>query len=273
MALTGHEYSYFRQLQPMSARMQCRTEAIVLKTIDYGESDQIVTFYTREYGKIKGIAKGARRSKKRFVNALEPFSCSEINFSRRNPDNLDFIDGCDVSSHFPEIRSSLEKTLAASYLIELMDQFTPENKKSEGSFQLLHDFLVLMEKKTLSDALLRFFEIRLLRISGYDPVLDYCISCRAPLENGTTYRFDSVKGGIICNSCKTGTSDAIPVSLGTIKTLLLGREMEAESLGRLIFTAQSAEESRRILSHFIRHILGRELKSLNVLNEISRLYR
>ncbi|MCK9362027.1 MAG: DNA repair protein RecO [Syntrophales bacterium] len=255
----------------MNVRIQCRTEAIVLKTIDYGESDQIVTFYTREYGKIKGIAKGARRSKKRFVNALEPFSCSEINFSRQNPEHLDFIDGCDVSCHFPEIRSNLEKTLAASYLIELMDQFTPENKKSESSFQLLHDFLVLLEKRSPSDTLLRFFEIRLLRVAGYDPVLDYCLCCRMPLANGTTYRFDSVKGGIVCNSCKTGNADAIPVSLGTIKTLLMGRELETDNLGRLLLTAQSAEESRRILSHFIRHILGRELKSLRVLNEINRL--
>ena len=255
----------------MNIRIQCRTEAIVLKTIDYGESDQIVTFYTREYGKIKGIAKGARRSKKRFVNALEPFSCSEINFSRHNPDHLDFIDGCDVSCHFPGIRSNLEKTLAASYLIELVDQFTPENKKSEGSFKLLHDFLVLLEKRALSEALLRFFEIRLLRIAGYDPVLDYCLSCKATLESGKTYRFDSLKGGIVCNSCKTGP-DTIPVSLGTIKTLVMGRAMETESLGRLLFTARSAEESSRLLSQFIRHILGRELKSLRVLNEINRLH-
>lgn len=256
-----------------SSRIQCRTEAIVLKTLDYGESDQIVTFYTREYGKIKGIAKGARRSKKRFVNALEPFCCSAIHFSRKNPDHLDFIDGCDVASHFSDIRSDLEKTLAASYFLELMDQFTPEHKKSEASFHLLYDFLVLLEKKRPSDALLRLFEIRLLRIAGYDPVLDCCISCRQPLNAGRGYRFDSVKGGIVCSGCKPSDGDAIPVSLGTVKTLLLGREIEIENMGRLLFTAQAAEESRRILSRFIRHILGRELKSLRVLNEINRLQK
>jgi DNA repair protein RecO (recombination protein O) len=257
----------------MSPRIPCRTEAIVLKTLDYGESDLIVTFYTREYGKIRGIAKGARRSKKRFVNALEPFSCSAINFSRKNPDHLDFIEGCDVAFHFQEIRSDLEKTLIASYFLELIDQFTPEHKKSEASFQLLYDFLVLLEKKKPSASLLRLFELRLLRIAGYDPVLDGCISCRQPLNAGRGYRFDSVKGGIICSGCKPSDADAIPVSLGTVKTLLMGREMEIENLGRLLFTAQAAEESRRILSHFIRHILGHELKSLRVLNEINRLQR
>jgi DNA repair protein RecO (recombination protein O) len=257
----------------MNSRIQCRTEAIVLKTLDYGESDQIVTFYTREYGKIKGIAKGARRSKKRFVNALEPFCCSAINFSRKDPDHLDFLEGCDVAFHFPEIRSDLEKTLTASYFLDLIDQFTPEHKKSEASFQLLYDFLVLLEKKKTSASLLRLFELRLLRIAGYDPILDCCISCRQPLSAGTGYCFDSVKGGIICSGCKPSDTDTIPVSLGTVKTLLLGREMEIDNLGRLLFTSQTAEESRRILGHFIRHILGRELKSLRVLNEINLLQK
>jgi DNA repair protein RecO (recombination protein O) len=259
----------------MNSRMQCRTQAIVLRTTDYGESDQIVTFFTREYGKIRGIAKGARRSRKRFVNALEPFSCSEIHFSRRNPEHLDFIDGCDVFSHFPNIRCDLEKTLAASYLLELLDQFTPEHKKSEISFNLLYDFLVLMGKRPLSLALLRLFEIRLLKIAGYNPVLDYCLSCKTPLATNMKYRFDSIKGGVVCSAClpQTHAAESIPVSLGTLKTLIMGREIETENLGRLLFSAQTAEESRRILGHFIRHILGREMKSLRVLNEIIRMQK
>jgi DNA repair protein RecO (recombination protein O) len=255
--------------------MQCRTQAIVLRTTAYGDSDQIVTFFTREYGKIKGIAKGARRSRKRFVNALEPFCCSEINFSRRNPEHLDFIDACDVFSHFPDIRNNLEKTLIASYMIELIDQFTPEHKKSETSFNLLYDFLVLLEKKPLSFALLRLFEIRLLKISGYDPVLDRCLACGKPLTDTLKYRFDLAKGGIVCGGCRQEADgeNSLPVSLGTIKTLALGRQMETETLGRLLFTAQSADESRRILGPFIRHILGRELKSLRVLNEVVRMQK
>jgi DNA repair protein RecO (recombination protein O) len=96
------------------ARTLQQTEAIVLRVIDYGESDRIVTFCTADFGKIRGIAKGARRSRKRFVNTLEPFSCSRVHFSRRGPDTLALIEGCDVLSHFPGIRADLEKTLAAS---------------------------------------------------------------------------------------------------------------------------------------------------------------
>jgi DNA repair protein RecO (recombination protein O) len=248
-----------------------RTEAIVLRAIDYGESDRIVTFCTADFGKIRGIAKGARRSRKRFANAIEPFCSTRILFSRRNPDSLALIEGCDVLSHFPGIRADLEKTLAASCLIDLTDQFTPEDKKSEALFCLLLDFLRLLEGTAWSETLLRFFEIRLLRISGYDPVLDHCISCKTSIAKETAYRFDAAKGGLTCNLCAAGSRDAIPVSLGTIRTLLLGREMEIDRLGRLLLSDQSADESRRLLAHFIRHILGRELKSVHVLNEIRRL--
>ena len=255
----------------IQARTPQQTEAIVLRVIDYGESDRIVTFCTADFGKIRGIAKGARRSRKRFVNALEPFSCSRVHFSRRGPESLALIEGCDILSHFPGIRADLEKTLAASYLIDLTDQFTPEDKKNEASFFLLRDFLRLLEGTAMPEALLRFFEIRLLRISGYDPVLDHCLCCKTPIGKQAAYHFDAAKGGLTCNGCGPGNPDAISVSLGTIRTLLLGREMEIGRLGRLLLSGQSADESRRLLGHFIRHILGRELNSVHVLNEIRRL--
>lgn len=252
-------------------RTALRTEAIVLRAIDYGESDRIVTFCTADFGKIRGIAKGARRSRKRFANAIEPFCRSRILFSRRSPESLALIEGCDVLSHFPGIRADLEKTLAASCLTDLTDQFTPEEKKSAASFALLLDFLQLLEKSLLTDALLRFFEVRLLKISGYDPVLDRCICCRKTVAKELAYRFDAARGGVTCSVCASGSREAIPVSLGTIRTLQLGREMEIGELGRLRFSEQSADESRRLLAHFIRHLLGRELKSVHVLNEIRRL--
>ena len=255
----------------MNARKQYRTEAIVLRLLDYGESDRIVTFCTSGYGKIRGIAKGARRSRKRFANALEPFCLSQILFTRRGPDSLAMIDSSEVISHFPLIRADLEKTLRASYLIDLTDQFLPEEKKNETVFELLRTFLRLFEKDPATESLLRFFEIRLLKLAGYDPVLDRCLLCSTPVGNETTYRFVAANGGLTCLSCRPDGPDAIPLALGTVRTLLLGRDMPVEKLARILLSGQSADESRRFLAHFIRHLLGREPKSLHVLNEIRRL--
>ncbi len=248
-----------------------QTEAIVLRVIDYGDSDRIVTFCTSGFGKIRGIAKGARRSRKRFANALEPFSCLRIQFSRKRPESLALITGCDILSHFSGIRADLEKTLAASYLIDLTDQFTPEDKKHEALFVLLRDFLLLLDGTAVTDALMRFFEVRLLGISGYDPVMTHCLRCKTSIGKQAAYRFDAAKGGLTCDACGPENPAAIGLSLGTIRTLLMARDMEIDRLGRLLLSGQSAEESRRVLSCFIRHILGRELKSVHVLNEIRRL--
>jgi DNA repair protein RecO (recombination protein O) len=260
--------TYNKKMKP---RVQCRTEAIVLRLLDYGESDRIVTFYTAGFGKLRGIAKGARRSRKRFANALEPFSCSQILFSSQGPDSLALIEGSDVICHFPAIRADLEKTLSASYLIDLTDRFTLEDKKNEALFTLLHAFLNMIEAGPFTEAILRFFELRILRLSGYDPVLDRCLICKMPLEKATAYRFKAADGGLTCIACRPDSPDAIPVSLGTIRTLLLGREMGIDQLSRLLLSDQSADESRQLLALFIRHILGRELKSLHVLNDIRRL--
>jgi DNA repair protein RecO (recombination protein O) len=255
----------------MNTRNQYHTEAIVLRIFDYGESDRIVTFYTSGFGKLRGIAKGARRSRKRFANALEPFSCSKILFSRRGPESLALIENSDVICHFPAIRADLEKTLNASYLIDLMDQFTLEDKKSEDLFRLLLQFLQLLETVPARETLLRFFEIRLLKLSGYDPFLDHCLICKTPLDKETAYRFNAADGGLTCLNCRPEGPDAISVSLGTIRTLLMGRDLAIDRLGNLLLSSQSSVESRHLLAHFIRHILGKEPKSVQVLNEIRRL--
>jgi len=254
-------------------RLSFKTTAIVLNSMDYGESDRIVTFFTSDFGKLKGIAKGARRSKKRFPNALEPFSCSHIIFSQKETerDTLVLIENCDVLDHHPNIREDLDKTLIASYIIELTDKFTKEGKKDDDLFQLLQNFFAIIDAGNYSEEIVRFFEIRLLKLSGYEPTLDRCIHCRKPISHEDVYRFIPSKGGIGCKTCHQNGYDSFPVSVGALKTLLLGQVMDVGKINRIILSGQSAQESRIILSHFIHHLLGRELKSLQVLNEIREM--
>lgn len=252
----------------MTARTSHKTEAIVLRRFDYGESDRIIVFYTSDFGKLRGIAKGARRSRKRFSNTLELFCCSRILFSRRGREGLALIEDSSVRCHFPAIREDLDKTLVASYLIDLTDQFTVEYKKNESLFRLLQCFLQQIDAGSASEALVRFFEIRLLRVTGYEPVLDQCVACKTPLRNGDLYRFHPRAGGVKCESCGRNGDVALPLSPGTIRTLLAGRDIEMERIGRIGMDPQSLEESRRLMRHFIRHLLGKDLKSVEVLNQI-----
>ncbi|MDI9570723.1 MAG: DNA repair protein RecO [Pseudomonadota bacterium] len=256
----------------MNTRNSHRARAIVLHTLDYGESDRIATFYTREFGKLKGIAKGARRSRRRFANSLEPFSFTQVLFSRRGGgDSLAMVDQCEIIDHFPMIRSDLEKSVAASYLVELTGAFTVEGKRNEAVFQLLVDFLSLMENGPFRTGLLSFFEIRLLGLAGYEPILDRCSRCHVPLDAGRTFHFSNSRGGLQCSRCVSVPEAAPALSLGTIRSLLHGKALPARNLSRLLLSPRADDESRRLLVSFIRHILGRELKSWQVLRQLRQL--
>jgi len=258
----------------MNTRASFKTQVIVLRSLDYGESDRIVTFYSSDFGKLKGIAKGARRSRKRFANnALELFSCSHTLFSRKGRNTLAFIEDCDIINSYHDVRGNLEKMLIASYMVELVDQFTREGKENSNLFRLLQDFLTIIEAGETSEWLLRFFEIRLLRLSGYEPVLDRCLACKKPVTDTYIYRFNVKEGGLRCNTCCPSGSGSLPVSFDTIKMLLMGKEAWSElgQINRLLLSEPSAEESRDLLVSFIQYLLGKELKSLRVLTEVRNM--
>lgn len=254
----------------MSARESHKTAGFILKSLTYGESDLIVTFYSREFGKIKGIAKGAKRSKKRFANVFEPFSLANVIFSQKNRDALAFIEACDIIDHYAAIRQDLEKTLTASYFIDLTDHFSPEGKHHENLFALLADFLAMLTRESVSDAAIRFFEMRLLKIAGFEPALTACVRCKTPVTNGGTYYFYPKEGGIFCTACARPERYDQDVSAGTVRTLLLGKDMDIEKIKMVFLSEKLARESRNILCGFISYVLGKEVKSLKVMEQVRR---
>lgn len=241
---------------------------MVLRHLDYGESDLIVTFYCREYGKIKGIAKGARRSRKRFANTLDLFSLSRIIFSRKDHLSLALIEDSAIISHFDNIRDSLENTLLASYMTELVDLFTLEGKVNYGLYDLLENYLGALNRGVKSRGLIHFFELGLLKAAGYEPVLDRCLKCGQALLPRESYFFSVAAGGLHCLSCMGQAPPYPSVSLGTLRCLLYGKNQEVEKLARIIISAQAARECCLILPPMIEHILGRKVKSRRVLFEV-----
>jgi len=115
------------------------TPAIVLRSWPYGESDEIVSFLTRDFGKLKGLAKGAKRSRRRSLNALEPFALVILRFRMRPNSSLVFIDGCDWTHAFRAITKELNKIVHASYLVEITDEFTKEGDECRALFVCTED--------------------------------------------------------------------------------------------------------------------------------------
>ncbi|MBI5235986.1 MAG: DNA repair protein RecO [Deltaproteobacteria bacterium] len=242
------------------------THAVVLNSVDYAESDRILTFFTREHGKLSGIAKGARRSKKRFVGKLDPASALKLNFFHNGAQDLVRIDGADLINGFSDVKSDIHRYSAACYLLELTSEMTREGQDLPAVYGLLSGFLSLMNAGASSEALMRFFEIRLLDQVGLLPRFDSCASCgKGLLESGAEaafrIRFDSTRGGAICHGCTRGLSTHVSICPGTARFMAAASRYDEDKLDRLKPGPLFLEESERALDDFITHQIGKQMKT------------
>jgi len=249
-----------------------RTKAIVTRSLHYGESDKIVTFFTQDFGKVKGIAKGARRSKKRFQNALDLFSHLQLIFFDREGMGLVRVEGCDIQNSFPKIREHLRKIFYGDYFLELVNEMAGEREAHPEAFHLLLSFLMDLEKVEPQEDRLRMFEIRMLSVFGYRPNMSRCGFCRRgweDLKEVPLVFFSLEKGALVCEGCSRSWNNLIPLSLGTARLIEKVSQMDLTKIHRLKFTSQALCESREVLPKFITYQLGKELKSLKCLKGLT----
>lgn len=249
------------------------TPAIVLRARPYGESDKIVSFLTEDFGKLTGIAKGALRSRRRFVNSLEPFSLVKLHFQERSQTNLAFLIGAELLFGLRRLTSSLERISYASYLVEITDGLTVEREDNLAVFQHLRDGLRYLEENGSSLRFLTHYELKLLHLAGYRPVLDVCKRCgqsrsAAPLGQ---WNFAPADGGVFCDSCSRLRRDVIP--LGHVAAEVLTKlQTDANDLGqRVLLPATAIKEMRAVLLSFIQYQMDREIKSALFLQQFSAL--
>jgi DNA repair protein RecO (recombination protein O) len=247
------------------------TKAVVTRSLHYGESDKIVTFFTQDFGKLTGIAKGARRSKKRFQNALDLFSHLRLMFFDKEGLGLVRVDGCDIEYSFPKIRGHLRKIFYGDYFLELVSEMAAEREAHPEAYRVLISFLMDLEEAEPQEERLRMFEIRMLSVFGYRPNMERCGYCDLTWEKlkGIPSVFFSLeRGGLVCEPCARSSGNLIPLSLGTARLIEKASQMELSKIGRLRFTSQALSESREVLPRFIAYQLGKELKSLKALKEL-----
>ena len=250
------------------------TPAIVLRARPYGESDRIVSFLTEDFGKLTGIAKGASRSRRRFVNSLEPFSLVSLRFQDRAHTNLAFIAGADLLFGFRQLASSLERISYASYLVEITDGLISEREENLAVFQHLRDGLRYLEEIGSSLRFLTYYELKLLRLAGYRPALDVCKRCgqaRNQAQLGQ-WHFSPADGGVLCGSCARLRREVLPLGHLAADMLSTLQTDDSNDLGnRVLLPASVIREMRAVLLRFIQYQMDREIKSAAFLNQFSAL--
>src|SRR5579885_883586 len=174
--------------------------AIVLRTRDYSESDRIVTLLTLEAGKLGGIAKGAKQSRRRFERKLEVFSHVMVYFRRRPHGELVFITKAEAGDLPPfELTDDIGKIAIGSYMVELADALSREEADSAGAYRILAASLGAVARHGAGRAIRQAFELNLLRWAGYQLEFRQCQVCgRTPSENATAFVFVPSYGGIVC---------------------------------------------------------------------------
>jgi DNA repair protein RecO (recombination protein O) len=250
------------------------TPAIVLRTRPFGESDKIVSFFTENFGKLTGIAKGAMRSRRRFMNSLEPFALVNLRFQDPAHSNLVLIQSTDLVSNFSQLLTSLERISYASYLVDITDGLLGEREENQKAFQHLMKGLNFVEKNETSLQFLTSFELKLLRLVGYQPFLDNCKRCHKDYLDylkhaDSRWYFSPVDGGILCDSCGRSRKEILPLGAAAIEVL---GALQAEALdpsSRLLLPRSIIREIRAAVLGFIQFHMDREIKSASFLSAFS----
>jgi DNA repair protein RecO (recombination protein O) len=247
--------------------MKSRTEAIIIGSMNLGEADKIVTFFSLDRGRLRGVAKNARKSFRRFGAGLEPFTHCRLQLYEREHQELLRIESSEIITQHFTLSCDLDRMAAGSLMLELVRELAPEGERNPSVFLLLAHLLNLLETGADPQFLLRIFEIRLLSLLGYQPKLDHCLSCGCASDRRMV--FYGPKGGVLCSGCLASEADAqLSVSPGAIGFYYHALRMDLDKLTRLRPSAEILRELDQVFSSHTLHILGKRLRSTEFLRSV-----
>ena len=180
-----------------------QTRALLLRSIDYRDSDRIVTLLTEDYGKLSALARGARKSQRRFGGALQPYVLMHACF-RPGRGELAHLEHVSVDRSFHRILRSLGAIGAAGAALAVIRERVPDHEHEPAVFDAAVRFLAALDGGAPAEEALLWLQIRVLALLGFAPTLDRCIHCGKTPEPRHSASLDAQRGGIVCRSCGGG---------------------------------------------------------------------
>ncbi len=251
----------------MSIPRLCSTEAIVIRKTELGEADCILTLYTPRLGKVRAVAKGARRPKSRLGGHVEVLAHSQLMLVRSR--NLDIVTQSQTIHSFLGLRDDLWRTSSALYVVELVDRLTAEEEENHPLFRLVVDTLDWLCRARHGDMVLRHFELHLLGHLGYRPQLEQCVVCQSAIRPAANY-FSPSGGGVVCPGCASQESVLHPISVNALKVLRFLQRSEHAAVDQLKVGPELSLELRQLMQRYLRYLLERELKSAQWLDRLEK---
>jgi len=246
-----------------------KTEGIVLRSMDLGEADRVLTVLTPRLGKLRVIAKGVRRQRSRIGGALEPFSDVQLVLAVGR--TFDVVTSTSLEDAHLGLRNDLHSTAAAWYLVELADRFCEGAADSHEAFRLLAQALAGLDAppaEVTREIVARWFELHLLEGMGFRPELAACLECGASIEPEDNV-FSPVGGGVVCPQCRHAALGARAVSADALKVLRHLQRSPLVGVLRLRLAPALHREVERLLHATISAVLERELRTRDFLDEVA----
>jgi DNA repair protein RecO (recombination protein O) len=247
------------------------TEALILRAVDFGESDRILHLLIPDSGRLTAIAKGARRSVRRFAGALDLFNHLRIHVDLRRSGNMARLDQARLIRSFEALRVDSARFGLGCYLLEIFDRLAPEGGNPADTKRLFGFALAALRVISLREpgARLRILlELRALDALGLRPELRVCVRCGSATGREPQVDFQVADGGVVCSGCAARISGLLRVHLGTLRALEQALRFDFERLDRLGMGQRTLEEAQQLMHRFQRFHVGVELRSERILDRI-----
>jgi DNA repair protein RecO (recombination protein O) len=241
------------------------TEAIVIGGHDLAEADRIVVFYTMTAGKVRAVAEGARRIRTRFGGNLQLFAQGRLVYFERPNKTLHKVNEFAVIRSHQALREDLDRMVLGSMAVEAVALGVEEGEAFPDLYHLLADGLELLEEAARPALVIQGFLLHLLRLLGYRPELSECVRCRNSVPPRDDAYLSPSQGGLLCAGCMQGAADAIPTSSGALGFLRGASGSTLRVIDRISILPQVLQEVSSTLQAFLRHVLGRSLRSADFL--------
>lgn len=235
-----------------------KATAIVLRVIEFSETSSIVTLLTREFGKIRALAKGARRPKGPFESALDLLGLCRIVFLRKSSDALDLLTEAKLERRFRPPGGDLSNLYAAYYVAELLNELTDDYDPHPELFDAADETLAALHTSSACAPVLLRFELTALRVLGHLPLLDMCAECGTPVEAVGRVPFSQSAGGVLCKSCRGGQKQIVSLSAGVVAALVRFSKHDSEAWRTATLDGRTYGELRAVLNHYWAHLLGHQ---------------
>lgn len=242
------------------------SESIVTRTWEFGETDLLVSFFTADKGRLKGVAKGARKSSRRFANCLDLFCLTRMEYERKSGRDLYFLHSGKLIHGFPRLRTDYHALSLASYMVELAETLFPLGVAEQRMFILLKDALSALESDVEKEALRILFEAKALALGGYSINFERCCDCGRPYAAEGRAVFKRKKGGIACLKCEKESARLPGLDPDTARGLDRIQTTPLDDFKISPLTNRLMGEMKKVLRLHLSYSLGKELKTARYLS-------